>query len=101
MNLWQPTVPIPTVSYNRNFAVLELKDAVASLMELSAFNSENEDYQRAINQTALALLNRLRQLSQEQSEKISDAIESSNPVQEAKEKAMLESIVDNEGQYQE
>ena len=101
MNLWQPTVPIPTVSYNRNFAVLELKDAVASLMELSAFNSENEDYQRAINQTALTLLNRLRQLSQEQAEKISDAIESSNPVQEAKEKAMLESIVDNEGQYQE
>lgn len=98
MSLWQPTVPIPTVSYNRNFAVLELKDAVASLMELSAFNPENEDYQRAINQTALALLNRLRQLSQEQAEKISDAIESSNPVQEAQEKAMLESIVDNQAQ---
>ena len=97
MSLWQPTVPIPTVSYNRNFAVLELKDAVASLMELSAFNAENEDYQRAINQTAVGLLNRLKQLSQEQSEKINDAIETSNPVADK----MLNALVDKQEQYQE
>lgn len=97
MSLWQPTVTIPTVSYNRNFAVLELKDAVASLMELSAFNAENEDYQRAINQTAVGLLNRLRQLSQEQSEKINDAIETSNPVADK----MLNALVDKQEQYQE
>ena len=97
MNMWLPTVPIPTVSYNRNFAVLELKDAVASLMELSAFNQDNEDYQRAINQTALALLNRLRQLSHEQAEKISDAIKNSNPVADK----VLNSLVDNQEQNQE
>ena len=86
MNKWMPSIPLPTVSYNRNFAVLELKESVATLLELSGFNTENDDYQREINKTAVVLLNRLRQLSQEKQEVITDAIESSSPSQERMDK---------------
>jgi len=86
MNKWMPSIPLPTVSYNRNFAVLELKESVATLLELSGFNTENDDYQREINKTAVVLLNRLRQLSQEKQEVITDAIESSSPTQERMDK---------------
>lgn len=79
MNLWMPTIPLPTISYNRNFAVLELKDAIASLMELSGFNSESDEYQKEINKTAVTLLNRLRQLSQGKTEEITEEIDASTP----------------------
>lgn len=91
MNKWMNTVTVPETSYNRNFAVLELKESVATLMELSAFNSENDDYQREINKTAVVLLNRLRQLSQEKHELITDEIESSSPTQERLAKIEAES----------
>ena len=75
MNRWNPTIPLPTISYNRNFAVLDLQQSVATLIELSGFNAENEEYQREISKTAVVLLNRLRQLSQEKQELITDRIE--------------------------
>lgn len=97
MNKWMPTVPLPTVAYNRNFAVLELKEAVATLLELSGFNTENDDYQREVNKTAVTLLNRLRQLSQEKHELITGAIDSSSPSQERIARIEAESgAVDNQ-----
>lgn len=99
MNLWMPTIPIPTISYNRNFAVLELKDAVATLIELSAFNSENDDYQKEIGKTAVTLLNRLRQLSQEKADQIASGIDASNPALERAMKSVQETNIDNENQY--
>lgn len=77
MNRWNPAIPLPTISYNRNFAVLDLQQSVATLIELSGFNAENEEYQREISKTAVVLLNRLRQLSQEKQDLITDTIESS------------------------
>lgn len=79
MNLWMPTIPVPTLNYNRNFSVLELKDAVSTLLDLSSFNAENDDYQKEINKTAVTLLNRLRQLSQDKAEAITDTIDASSP----------------------
>ena len=74
MNRWNPAISIPTISYNRNFAVLDLQQSVATLIELSGFNPENEEYQHEISKTAVVLLNRLRQLSQEKQEEITDII---------------------------
>ena len=79
MNLWMPTIPVPTLNYNRNFAVLELNESVATLLDLSGFNAENADYQKEINKTAVTLLNRLRQLSQDKAEAITDTIDASSP----------------------
>lgn len=95
MNLWMPSIPLPTLNYNRNFAVLELKDAVATLLELSGFNLDNDDYQKEVNKTAVTLLNRLRQLSQEKAEQISDVIDASSPSAERQANAESVGNVDN------
>lgn len=91
MNKWDNTVPIPHVSYNRNFAVLELTDALAALVELAGFNSDNVEYQQEIDKTAVLFLNRLRQLAQDKQDEITNRIENSDPV-------ARKLIVDNHGE---
>jgi hypothetical protein len=66
---------VPNVSYNRNFAVLDLKESIAALLELSSFNGENAVYQKEVGKTALNLLNRLRQLPAGIQEEILKAID--------------------------
>ncbi len=89
LNKWMPTIPVPKVSYNRNFAILDLKESVAALLELSGFNQQNDDYQREIGKTALMMLNRLRQLPQAVQERIIEAIEKSTPGADAAEIAAM------------
>lgn len=107
MSKWNPATPLPTISYNRNFAVLDLKESIASLLELSGFNQDSDEYQREINRTAVVLLNRLRQLSQENQNALDKEISASKPATEAKkaQQAMLEAAqkrdADNEAQDQE
>lgn len=75
LNLWQGTIPIPEIQYNRTFAMLDLKESVATLMELSSFNAESETYQREIGKTAVNLLNRLRQIPQDKQDGIASELE--------------------------
>ena len=75
LKAWQPALSVPNVSYNRNFAVLDLKESIAALLELSSFNGENDTYQKEVGKTALSLLNRLRQLPAEAQEEILKAID--------------------------
>lgn len=89
MHAWNPAISVPTVIYNRNFAILDLKESVATLMSLSSFNQENDDYQREVGKTALAMLNRMRQLPTEKAEKIAREIEDSTPGTDAAEQAEL------------
>lgn len=79
MNKWDSRIRVPTVSYNRNFSVLDLQQAVSTLVELSGFNQDNDEYQREIDKTAVVLLNRLRQLAQDKQEAIGKLIEQSLP----------------------
>lgn len=76
---WNDAIPVPTISYNRNFAAIDLSQSVATLLSLSTFNQTNDDYQREVNATAVTLLNRLRQLSQDKQEAILRAILASTP----------------------
>lgn len=106
MAKWNPAIPLPTISYNRNFAVIDLKESIASLLELSGFNQDSDEYQREINRTAVVLLNRLRQLSQENQNALNKEINASMPATEAKkaQQAMLEAAksanADNTGNEQ-
>lgn len=101
LHRWSPSIPIPNVQYNRNFQILDLKESVASLLELSGFNTENDDYQREIGQTALVLLNRLRQLPQEAIEAISKKIRESSPVADKEAARALAAMMAQEGDAQE
>lgn len=79
MNKWNPAIPLPTISYNRNFAVLDLQQSVQTLLDLSGFNLDSDEYQREVNRTAVVLLNRLRQISQEKQENLTREIDASAP----------------------
>lgn len=96
MNRWNPAITLPTISYNRNFAVLDLHESVTTLLELSGFNAENNDYQREISKTAVVLLNRLRQLSQEKQEQITDIINSTEVVPPAEKSGVDNTAEDNQ-----
>ncbi len=91
LNAWMPTIPVPTVSYNRNFAILDLQASVAALLELSGFNQKSDDYQREIGKTAVSLLNRLRQLPQEAVDRIVAEIDASTP---GSDKAEMQRMID-------
>lgn len=78
MNLWNPAIAVPEIIYNRNFAQIDLTASIAALLELSGFNPDSPEYQKEIGKTAIALLNRLRQLAQDTQESISREIESSD-----------------------
>ena len=83
MNKWMPSIPLPTISYNRNFAVLDLQQSVQTLLDLSGFNQDSDEYQKEVNKTAVVLLNRLRQMSQEKQDTITKEIEVSTPATDA------------------
>lgn len=89
LNLWNPAIKVPTVSYNRNFAILDLSQSVATLLQLSGFCQENDQFQREIEKTALSMLNRLRQLPADAVEQITRDIDASTPGQDKKEQAEM------------
>lgn len=100
--LWDPSVKVPKVSYNRNFAIIDLQTSVATLLDLSSFLEDNDPYQREIGKTALALLCRMRQLPAEVVEQIIKLIDDSTPGSDKKEanelkKKMLEEADDEGG----
>lgn len=87
--MWMPTIKVPTISYNRNFAILDLKEAIAALLELSGFNQDNDPYQREIGKTALSLLNRLRQLPPSVEKAVLELIDKSTPGKDAAEQQRM------------
>ena len=86
LNEWDSNIAVPTVSYNRNFALLDLQNSVATLLQLSGFCQENDQFQREVDKTAVEMLNRLRQLPAEVVEAINKAIDASTPGKDNKEK---------------
>lgn len=90
---WNNEIEIPTISYNRNFAILDLKESVATLLELSGFCQENDPYQRSIGKAALAMLNRLYQLPADTMQAIEKIIDESTPGTDKKEqKEMIDEM---------
>jgi len=59
MNKYDPAVTIPHLAYNRDFAIVDLRETVAGLLELRNIEAGNE-YQKEIARTAAGLLNRFQ-----------------------------------------
>jgi hypothetical protein len=76
---WQPTVPVPDVVYNRQFAVLDLRDAIGALLEISSMSVDSPEFQREVNRTGITLLNRIRQIPQDRQDTINKEIDESEP----------------------
>ncbi len=56
MRMWDPSVSIPRVTYNRKFAVKDLQGGISGLLQLSSVPGGGIEYQKALMGIALELL---------------------------------------------
>ena len=89
LNLWNPAIAVPSISYNRNFAIMDLRESVQTLLQLGQFNPENDAYQREIGKTAVSMLNRIRQMPQDAMDEAISHIDQSTPGTDAAERAEM------------
>ena len=82
MAKWCPSLKLPNLNYNRVFAVMDLPASIAALLELYGMNQQSDTYQKECGKSAVALLNRIRQMPQDVVEKILKEIDAAgNPHQ--------------------
>ena len=69
MNLYDPSITIPQIAYNRDFAVTDLKESIAGLLELKSFDL-GKNFRQEVARTAVTLLDRCRKITAERQEAI-------------------------------
>ncbi|MDD3117697.1 MAG: hypothetical protein PHQ27_00835 [Victivallales bacterium] len=78
MHRWDPSVPVPFVSYNREFSIVDLKDSIAALLNLNAFAPTGE-FRREVSRAALKLLARIKKIAPEVQARIEAEIAAGTP----------------------
>ena len=68
------SIPVPRISYNREFAVTDLQSTISSLMDLKRFSGGSE-YRREVARTALALLEKIKRIDPARRKNILQEIE--------------------------
>ncbi len=64
MHVWDPTVPVPSISYNREFSIVDLKDSIEALLNLNSFGHAGE-FRREVSRAAVKLLERIKKITPE------------------------------------
>ena len=75
MNKYDPSITVPQVTYNRDFSMPDLKEAIESLLELRNIDAGSE-FRREVARAAVNLLNRCQKIAPERQQKIFDQIDS-------------------------
>lgn len=73
MHAWDSSIPVPDVSYAKDFSVNDLKTMVSCLMDISSFDI-GDDFRRAVCEKALVILDKIDPLAPEQYQKILNGI---------------------------
>ena len=73
MQKFDPLVPVPAVSYNRDFSIPDLQSSVESLLGLKELNP-GPAFRKELAETALALLEKIRKIPAENRESIRQEI---------------------------
>ena len=81
MNLYDSTVTVPQIAYNRDFAITDLKDSIAGLLELNNFDL-GRNFRQEVARTAVTLLDRCRKIPAERQEAIYREISNAHPGEE-------------------
>ena len=55
LHAFDPAIPVPSVVYNREFAVRELEKSIASLLQLAELPA-GENFKRSVNRAGVELL---------------------------------------------
>ena len=76
MRAWDPSIPAPEISYNREFAIIDLKDSITALLGLKSINA-GEEYQRELSRAAVTMLEKIKKIPQETRKIIFEQIDSS------------------------
>jgi len=74
MNKYDPAITIPQIAYNRDFAIVDLKESIAGLLELNNIHA-GSNYRREIARSAVNLLNSCRKIDQQTMQDIYDEID--------------------------
>ena len=64
MNKWDSTISIPSVTYNRDFELRQLKENIQGLLDLKTINN-SEEFTREIKATSVSLLDDIKKLPQD------------------------------------
>ena len=81
MHRFDPAIPVPEISYNRDFSVLDLKESIEGLLNLREIGSGPE-YQKEITRAALAMLGRYKKIPPERFQTILAEIDRAVPAGE-------------------
>ncbi|MFA7184888.1 MAG: hypothetical protein WC082_08345, partial [Victivallales bacterium] len=73
MNLWDPGIKVPEIVYNREFAVVNLKESIDTLLGLNSIFAGGE-YRREISRAAVSILEKIKKISPETRKTILDEI---------------------------
>ena len=79
MQKFDPLVPVPSVTYNREFSIPDLQSSVQSLLGLKELNS-GPVFRQELEETALTLLEKVRKIPAENRERIRQEIRGGNHV---------------------
>jgi hypothetical protein len=73
LSIYDPTISVPTVIYNKNYDINALKSVIAALVELVNIDA-GVNYQREVKRTALHVLDRIKRISDDSYEDIENDI---------------------------
>ena len=73
LHRYDPAIPVPEVVYNRKFAVRDLGDAIAGVLDLAKL-SDGAAYQKAVKRTALELLDAVSGIPESEKQEIQNEI---------------------------
>jgi hypothetical protein len=75
MNAWDPSISVPEIAYNREFAVIDLKDSITALLGLKEIEA-GEEYRCELARTAVSLLEKIKKISPQTRKEIFAQIDS-------------------------
>ena len=74
LSIYDSTISVPEINYNKNYDINELKSVIATLVELVNIDA-GENYQKEVMRTALHVLDRIRRVRDDDYERIENDIE--------------------------
>jgi hypothetical protein len=73
LSIYDSTISVPEIEYNKNYDINELKSVIAALVELVNIDA-GENYQKEVKRTALHVLDRIKRVPDDSYEKIEQDI---------------------------
>lgn len=79
MAMWDKSINIPDVTYNREFAVVDFEKAVSALIQTASLPNIGIEYQKQLARTGLELIERITPIPSDKKRAIEDEIDRMEP----------------------